>query len=905
MICFLTLTTGADKTCANITVAASVTNVSGPVQYTSGIVYNGSIIATATGGTAPYTYSIDPAVVLNNGYFPELPAGTYTVVATDATGQQASTTVTILFLHPQPSVSISDIIQPSGCSSVDGGFTLTGTGGTPPYTYSIDGGNSFGSNNVFTNLTQGTYEVLIMDADGQVAQLGSNPTSPYRGGLFVFLSAPDCTQYGIPEFTASCVNNGSVAITLQSYTPADSFSLDGIHYRQIPASDILDIYEYDSTGLAPGLYNFYEKIGTAIDIYAGISEKFCYVNITFISIDASCGGSDGGFQVMASNGYPPYSYTIDGINYQASNTFTGLSSGNYDVTVKDVEGGTYSATAVVYNKCPMVTATATNDICGQNNGTITASGAKGTLPYQFSIDGTNFQSGSLFTGLPAGNYTVTIRDALGFKSTSTATVVAYCLSVSAIPSNAECGNANGTIAATGAGGEAPYAYSIDGINFQPSNLFAGLPAGNYVLTVKDATGYTVGTPITITNIAGPTMTVTSQPAGCDSTGGSLSIQALGGTAPYQYSADGINFQSGNSFNLVPGSYTAWLKDALGCTATLPFTITVVNNISLYLAIDALPICQGGSIPLTGSSNAFEFSWSPTAGVSNPAVLLPTISPTQTTTYTLTATWGACQTQSSWTITVNPAPVPNAGQDTTICYGQSLQLNGSGGMTYTWSPAIGLSNSNIPSPTVDNPGQTVTYQLSVTDQLGCTSLQPSTITVYVTPPAKLSAGDDTSVLINEPIQLSAIDIDNSGFTSYTWTPATGLNNPDISNPIATLGASTTYSITGQTAAGCEGTASLTIKVYTMIDLIVPNAFTPNGDGHNDILKVIPLGIRQLQYFAAFNRWGKRIFYTANAANGWDGTLNGQLQPAGTYVWMAGAIDLHGHAIERKGTVVLIR
>lgn len=896
-----------DRADAAITITATVTNVSGPaIHIGTGIVYNGAINASATGGTAPYTYGIRPNYVINNGYFPELPAGIYTVTATDATGQQASITVTIANVYPQPTVSISGIIQPSGCNTTDASFTLTGAGGTPPYTYSIDGGYTFTSNNVFSHLTQGAYEVLIRDANGQLARLTVNPTSQYSPDIL--LSGPDCLLFpgSSPQCIASCVNTGSVAITIYSYTAVDSFSLDGIHYRQIPPIQnfAYNVYQYDSTGLAPGLYNFYLKEGMRIDISAVVSDQYCYVKIDYISIDASCGHSDGGFQVLASNGYPPYSYSIDGVNYQSSNTFTGLSSGSYNVTVRDIEGITTTATATVFNKCPAVTVTSTNDICNQHNGSITATGQKGTLPYRFSIDGTNFQSGNIFNNLSAGNYTVTIKDALGFKSTATATIAAWCLSVTGIPSNSECGNPNGTITATAAGGQTPYAYSLDGANFHSSNLFTGLSAGNYTLTAKDGAGNIASSGITITNLPGPTITVTSQPAFCDNTGGGISIQASGGTVPYQYSIDGVNYQTGNSFNLVPGSYTAWVKDAIGCTATLPATVNSTNNLTLDPGIPPT-ICEGKSAILAATSNGVAYQWSPTTGLSNPAALQPTANPSTTTTYTCTAAWGSCQRQSSVTVTVNPAPTPNAGQDTTVCYGQSIQLTGAGGVSYTWSPATDLDNPSIPNPIVEKPDRSITYQLSVTDQNGCASLQPSAVTVRVTAPAELSAGNDTSILTGDPLQLQTIDVNHSGFTTYNWTPTTGLSNPSIANPTATITSGITYTVTAETPAGCEASATVTIEVYYSIGLFVPTAFTPNGDGHNDVLKVIPYGIRRLRYFAVFNRWGQRIFYTENPSQGWDGTLDSRPQPSGPYVWIAAGIDLNGRFLERKGSAMLIR
>jgi len=909
--CILLLTAGPPSNArANLSVTATVTNVTGPAhQSGTGIVYNGSITASATGGTAPYTYYIDPAVIQNNGYFPELAAGTYTVVATDATGQQTTTTVTITYVYPQPSVTFSNLAQPSSCNSADGAFTINATGGTPPYTYSIDAGYTYTSNNVFTNLTQGTYEILVKDANGQLGKLPVDPVTKNLTFLYLIVSNCALAQFGTPTFLPSCVNSGSVEINIGSYTSVDSFSLDGLHYRDIPFSHMIpfnseNVYYYDSTGLAPGLYHFYLKEDATVTVISKVCDVECFVQISSISIDASCGGSDGGFQVIATKGYPPYTYSIDGVNYQTSNTFTGLSSGLYSVTVKDFEGVTYSGTANIFNKCPTVSAVTTNDVCSQHNGTITATGQKGTLPYQFSSDGTNFQASNTFTSLPAGNYTVTIKDNLGFKSTTTVTIAAWCLSVSGTPTSAECGNANGTITATGAGGKVPYAYSIDGINFQSSNLFTGLPPGNYTLTVKDGTGNTAGTPMTITGISGPTMSVTSQPAFCDNTGGGLSIQAVGGTAPYSYSIDGMNYQTTNTFNLIPGPYKVWLKDDLGCSTSLPASVSITNNLTLD-AGNPVTICQGSSTNLIATSNGTSFAWSPTNGLTNSAVLQPTVDPATSTTYTCTATWGTCQQQASVTVTVNPGPTPSAGQDMTVCYGQSTQLSGSGGVTYNWSPASGLNNPTIANPTVRNPDQSITYQLSVTDQNGCTSMKPASVTIHVTPQAELSAGNDTSVLTGEPLQLHAVDINGSGFTSYNWTPATDLNNSSIADPIATLTTSTTYTVTAQTPAGCQATTTLNVKVYYTIGLFVPNAFTPNGDGHNDVLKVIPYGIRQLQSFAIYNRWGQRIFYTENPSQGWDGTLNGQPQPSGPYVWMAAGVDLDGRFLERKGSVVLIR
>src|SRR6185312_10904888 len=207
--------------------------------------------------------------------------------------------------------------------------------------------------------------------------------------------------------STACTNDGTIFVVGGSdYSPNKiSFSLDSINYRQLPLDSIIYdtgrpvfySYKYDSTGFVAGLYRVYLKDSSGNKAtYSIVITKQCFVKITFIGIDASCQQSDGGITVIAQNGTPPYKYTIDGINYQTRNVFTGLASGNYTVGVKDASGSFDYSVATVYNKCPAVTARETDENCGIKNGTITATGYKGTLPYQFSLDGINFQYDSVF-----------------------------------------------------------------------------------------------------------------------------------------------------------------------------------------------------------------------------------------------------------------------------------------------------------------------------------------------------------------------------------------------------------------------------------------------------------------------------------------------------------------------------
>ena len=141
------------------------------------------------------------------------------------------------------------------------------------------------------------------------------------------------------------------------------------------------------------------------------------------------------------------------------------------------------------------------------------------------------------------------------------------------------------------------------------------------------------------------------------------------------------------------------------------------------------------------------------------------------------------------------------------------------------------------------------------------------------------------------------------TSYQWTPATDLDYPSAVTPVATPESTTTYSLT-VTAANCSASGKVTVIVYKPLKM--PAAFTPNGDGNNDLFRIPPsLGVR-LGSFAVYNRWGARVFYTTNSTDGWDGTLGGQAQPTETYVWMIVYQDLLTHKlVQAQGTVLLIR
>lgn len=163
----------------------------------------------------------------------------------------------------------------------------------------------------------------------------------------------------------------------------------------------------------------------------------------------------------------------------------------------------------------------------------------------------------------------------------------------------------------------------------------------------------------------------------------------------------------------------------------------------------------------------------------------------------------------------------------------------------------------------------------------------------------NAGRDTIVLYDQPYQLNG-----SGGGTYLWTAATNLSNANIANPTAQLKKDETFTLQTTSAEGCVATDVVTLKVVTNFDVYVPKAFTPNGDGTNDMLKPLPVGIDHLNYFKIYNRYGQEVFATKELGKGWDGKISGKLQPQGAFVWIVQAVDIFGKTITKQGMTILI-
>ncbi|RYY47687.1 MAG: gliding motility-associated C-terminal domain-containing protein [Chitinophagaceae bacterium] len=195
-----------------------------------------------------------------------------------------------------------------------------------------------------------------------------------------------------------------------------------------------------------------------------------------------------------------------------------------------------------------------------------------------------------------------------------------------------------------------------------------------------------------------------------------------------------------------------------------------------------------------------------------------------------------------------------------------------------------------------------YIVTVRDTLGCPLPVNDTILVTVIPALNVDAGPgDTSVVEDEPLQLLG-----TGALTYTWSPGTWLSSTSIANPVSNPQDTIRYILTGRDRNGCVGVDSINVFVFRVEeDMYVPTAFTPNGDGMNDVFKPILLGMKSLAYFRVYNRFGELMFSTSQVDHGWDGIYKGKPQDTATFVWMAAGVTYKGKLRKKKGYVVLIR
>jgi gliding motility-associated-like protein len=310
-----------------------------------------------------------------------------------------------------------------------------------------------------------------------------------------------------------------------------------------------------------------------------------------------------------------------------------------------------------------------------------------------------------------------------------------------------------------------------------------------------------------------------------------------------------------------------------------------------------------------ATGALSYNWSPSDGLSCTVCSSPQARPQTTTSYVVKGTGAnGCVVYDTVNITVvQPFKITTSGPDS-ICIGSSTQLFAFGADSYQWSPAIALTNTTISNPFA-NPTSTTNYRVVGSDNNKCFT-DTGYVQVAVGQPLLVKLGQDITASTGTQLPLKST-ITNGPVKYWEWTPATDLSCDRCPEPIATVKNNITYVVKATSAYGCITTDTIQIKAFCEnAQVFVPNGFTPDGDGVNDLLVVRATGVRKIKLFRIFNRWGEIVFERYNFspndnAFGWDGTQKGVASGPAVFVYTLEVECENGTVFSYKGNISLIK
>ncbi len=371
----------------------------------------------------------------------------------------------------------------------------------------------------------------------------------------------------------------------------------------------------------------------------------------------------------------------------------------------------------------------------------------------------------------------------------------------------------------------------------------------------------------------------------------------------------VNTQNINAqvFNMA-GTYTDTLyaKNSSGCRDTA-YSSHVVYPKPVIDAGNDIIICQGTGQTLTASGGA-GYSWSPSTGLNTTIGNTVTAMPDSATNYTVTGTssFGCVNTDVVKVDVRHPFTMP-PGINATVCEGSSTTFSATGAVNYSWSPSTGLNTTTGPT-VIANPPTTTDYVVVGKDDKNCFSAT-ATFKVKVYPIPTVNAGPDKTINVGQSVTLTAAT--TGGVTNVVWTPNTWITS--INSPSITVkpNLDQKYKVTVTNAGGCI--ASSTVNVFVLCDganVFIPNTFSPNADGANDIFFPRGTGLYTIKQLRVFNRWGEEVFTRSNFnANdekaGWDGTFKGQKLTPDVYVYIMDIQCQNNSVLVYKGNIALIK
>ncbi len=350
------------------------------------------------------------------------------------------------------------------------------------------------------------------------------------------------------------------------------------------------------------------------------------------------------------------------------------------------------------------------------------------------------------------------------------------------------------------------------------------------------------------------------------------------------------------------------------TATLDYIVTVTDsngcfaNDTVNVIVHPLPVINAGidqylclGTPLTlGATGGINYQWSPAIDLDNILISNPTTTTTVTTNYIVSGQDNiGCSNSDTVLVTVIYPLTATAVEKVDVCFGLQTQLSAGGGAFYQWIPSIGLDNPSIPNPTC-YVSQSTDYKVIVSDGMCFSDTAYVHVEVHQLP--IVYAGDDQVVLAGNDVSLGG---SGSGIT-FSWNPTDGTDCSTCLSTIVHPDITTTYTLWVTNDFGCSASDEVVIKVGCTADVVyIPNAFSPNGDGNNDVFYVRSKGVKTLTYFRIYDRWGFLVFESNDMNNGWDGKVRNKIAMPGVYVWYMEGSCANGQSVSLQGNVTLVR
>ncbi len=638
---------------------------------------------------------------------------------------------------------------------------------------------------------------------------------------------------------------------------------------------------------------------------------------TMTSVNATTCPCDGSATINVSQFCSAGTYTYQwfpsgGTGSTASNLCPGTYTVVYtNTTTNAVDSATVTITGTVVNVT--VTSTAVQPSCNSSNGSITASPSGGTGPYTYLWSPGN-QVTQTITNVGPGTYTVTVTDSLGCSAFQVITLNPSTGMTASLSSAAPfCSACNGSATVTPSGGSPGYQYSWSTNPVQASATATGLCAGTYSVTITDTAGCSFDTLVTITATNPMTVTATvASPLLCfGDCNGSLTATPANGQGPYTYSWNTNPVQNtATATGLCSGTYSVTVTDSNNCATGITLALTEPTALTVQ-SVSPVSACEGDCGMLTanvaGGTPTYTYAWTPGPLSGNNVSVCPS---TSTTYYVTVSDDNNCSISDSVQFIVNPLPAIAFAADTLqgcelFCVNLTNNTPNSASVTWIYGDnTTGTASSHCYADGTYDVGAIVVNDNGCIDTL----VYSAYITAFPQPVANFTVPAQP-VSIWEP-QICFSDL-SANATNWMW---------DFDDPFDPSGSTAQfpchlYSDTGiycvqqvaLTAAGCPDTMELCFEIFSEEGtLYVPNTFTPNGNGDNEIFFPYGIGIDGNNYhFMVFDRWGMLIYETRVWGEGWDGTYKGNKCQVDTYVWKVDCKDIIGNNYNRIGHVNLIR